>query len=88
MRRARILGTPARTSARKPQCKQCIEANLFDPTENVVRFQGCLDATLLSSGTVTQQTRYLYAALAAAGHVPADMLVAVNAFLDDIEPLL
>ena len=46
MRRARILGTPARTSARKPQCKQCIEANLFDPTENVVRFMGawaCLD---------------------------------------------
>jgi hypothetical protein len=56
--------------------------------ENVVRFQDCLDATILTGGTVTEQTRYLYVSLAYAGHIPGEMLTAVHAFLDDIEPLL
>ena len=56
--------------------------------DNVVKFQACLDATILMPGTVTEQTRHLYDALAAAGHVPPDMLVAVHAFLDDMESVL
>ena len=57
-------------------------------TNNVVRFQECLEATILPDGTAAQQTRHLYEALAAAGHVPPKMLEAAIAFLDDIEPLL
>lgn len=52
--------------------------------DNVERFQACLDATILTGGTVTQQTRHLYDSLAAAGHVPNGMVEAVHAFLDDI----
>ena len=33
----KIQGTPAVTSARKPECPECVKEMLFDPTENVVR---------------------------------------------------
>ena len=55
--------------------------------ENIIRFSDCLEATILTSGTVAHQTRHLYEALNAAGHLPEGMMEAVSAFLDDIEPL-
>ena len=57
-------------------------------TENVVKFQACLDATILLPGSVCHQVQHLYDSLAAAGHLPAGMHECVNAFLNDIEPLL
>lgn len=57
-------------------------------TDNVVKFQECLDATILLPGSVAHQTQHLYDSLAAAGHLPVGMHECVNAFLDDIEPLL
>jgi hypothetical protein len=64
-----------------------LEAELWG-NYNVIRFQACLDDTMLTGGTVTEQTRYLYDALAAAGHVPDGMLEAVHAFLSDVEKVL
>lgn len=57
-------------------------------TENVIRFQACLDATILLPGPVLHQTQHLYDSLAAAGHLPSGMAECVNAFLEDMEKVL
>ena len=56
--------------------------------ENVIRFQECLDATILPPVSVVQQTQYLYDVLGAAGHLPTGMEDAVSAFLEDMEGVL
>lgn len=52
----------------------------------IEKFQGVLDATILPPGTVVQQTRHLYTALAASDCFPA--LEVAFAFLDDMEKVL
>ena len=60
----------------------------IDGMENVEGFAKFLDACILPSGTVLENTRHLYLAIGESGFTSFNSVVAAFSFLDDIEKVL
>ena len=82
------FGPPFAFHARNPAFRSTDYENERPGMEIIERFSECLDQTILPPGSVVKQTRHLYEALNATGLVSDEMLACVEAFLEDIEPLL